>query len=215
MAEVNIIVMGKGGVGKSCLTQQFVNGHFVGSSYNATIEDKFKKNLEVDGVNVFATILDTAGQDQYSALRKFYMPLGDVFVLVYDITQDFTFEEINVIKDEIFSANERHAELPYILIGNKSDLEDDRVVEQQEGKKLCDVLQGKGGHWFFMEASAKTNHNVNELFRKAISEAMRYGTNTSTSGGAGVMGAGAKTTIGSGGSGGTKKKKKKSMCTLL
>ena len=44
--------MGKGGVGKSCLTQQFVNGMFVGASYNATIEDKFTKNLEVDGVNV-------------------------------------------------------------------------------------------------------------------------------------------------------------------
>ena len=38
MAEVKIVVMGKGGVGKSCLTQQFVNGHFVGSSYNATID---------------------------------------------------------------------------------------------------------------------------------------------------------------------------------
>ena len=45
MAEVKIIVMGKGGVGKSCLTQQFVNGMFVGASYNATIEDKFTKNL--------------------------------------------------------------------------------------------------------------------------------------------------------------------------
>ena len=100
------------------------------------------------------------------------------------------------------------------LIGNKSDLEDDRVVEKEEGSKLCDVLQGKGGHWFFMEASAKTNHNVDELFRKAISEAMRYGTNTATAGASGVMGAGAKTTIGSS-SGSTGKKKKKSLCTLL
>lgn len=214
MAEVKIIVMGKGGVGKSCLTQQFVNGHFVGSSYNATIEDKFTKNLEVNGVNVFAEILDTAGQDQYSSLRKFFMPLGDVFVLVYDITQDFTFEEIAVIKEEIFSANARHASLPYILIGNKCDLEDDRVVEKEEGQKLCEALERKGGHWFFMEASAKSNTNVDELFRKAISEAMKHGTSSDAgaSGASGVMGAGAKTTIGNSLSG---KKKKKSMCTLL
>mmetsp|Transcript_141800 Transcript_141800/g.344438 ORF Transcript_141800/g.344438 Transcript_141800/m.344438 type:complete len:213 (-) Transcript_141800:17-655(-) len=212
MAEVKIVVMGKGGVGKSCLTQQFVNGHFVGSSYNATIEDKFTKNLEVNGLNVFCEILDTAGQEQYSALRKFFMPLGDVFVLVYDITQDFTFEEIAAIKEEIFSANARHASLPYILIGNKCDLEDDRVVEKDEGIKLCEALEQKGGHWFFMEASAKTNTNVNELFRKAISEAIKHGSSSTSSGGSGVMGAGAKTTIGATPA---KKKKKKPMCTLL
>lgn len=213
MADVKIIVMGKGGVGKSCLTQQFVNGMFVGASYNATIEDKFTKNLEVDGTNVFAEILDTAGQDQYSALRKFFMPLGDVFVLVYDITQDFTFEEINPIKDEIFAANERSMELPFILIGNKSDMEDDRVVTVEEGQNLCKAMEKNGGHWHFMEASAKENINVKELFRKAISEALRLQTNqTSGGGGSGVMGAGTQTNIGRAA---TQKKKKKSFCTLL
>jgi small GTP-binding protein len=214
MADVKIIVMGKGGVGKSCLTQQFVNGMFVGASYNATIEDKFTKNLEVDGQNVFAEILDTAGQDQYSALRKFFMPLGDVFVLVYDITQDFTFEEINPIKDEIFAANDRHMELPFILIGNKSDMEEDRVVTVEEGQNLCKAMEKSGGHWHFMEASAKENVNVTELFRKAISEALRLQTNNNagSSGSSGVMGAGTQTHIGRTAN---KKKKKKSMCTLL
>lgn len=212
MAEVKIIVMGKGGVGKSCLTQQFVNGMFVGASYNATIEDKFTKNLEVDGVNVFAEILDTAGQDQYSALRKFFMPLGDVFVLVYDITQDFTFDEINPIKEEIFAANERHMQLPFILVGNKCDMDGDRVVTVEEGNSLCETLQKSGGVWHFMEASAKENINVNDMFRKAISEALRLQTNKSAGTGSGVMGAGTKTNIGSSG---PVKKKKKSMCTLL
>jgi small GTP-binding protein len=179
--------MGKGGVGKSCLTQQFVNGMFVGASYNATIEDKFTKNLEVDGVNVFAEILDTAGQDQYSALRKFFMPLGDVFVLVYDITQDFTFDEINPIKEEIFAANDRHMQLPYILVGNKCDMDSDRVVTVEEGNSLCRTLERSGGHWHFMEASAKENINVNEMFRKAISEALRLQTNKNQGTGSGVM----------------------------
>ena len=48
--------------------------------------------------------------------------------------------------------------------------------EKEEGEKLCEALERKGGHWFFMEASAKTNTNVDELFRKAISEAMAHGT---------------------------------------
>lgn len=213
MAEVKIIVMGKGGVGKSCMTQQFVNDLFVGASYNATIEDKFTKNLEVDGVNVFAEILDTAGQDQYSALRKFFMPLGDVFVLVYDITQDFTFDEINHIKEEIFAANPRHQDLPYILVGNKCDMDDDRVVTVEEGQSLCTALTKGGGQWHFMEASAKSNINVAEVFRKAISEALRLQTNTNSSAGSGVMGAGTQTNIGRPEPG--SKKKKKSMCTLL
>ena len=186
-----------------------MNGHFVGSSYNATIEDKFTKNLEVNGVNVFCEILDTAGQDQYS-LRKFLMPLGDVFVLVYDITQDFTFEEIAVIKEEIFSAN-ASCEPSLHSLGNKCDLEEDRQ-EKEEGEKLCEALERKGP-LVFMEASAKTNTNVDELFRKAISEAMAHGTSSDAAGGSGVMGAGAKTTIGN--SLTLRKKKKKSMCTLL
>jgi small GTP-binding protein len=142
---------------------------------------------EVDGVNVFAEILDTAGQDQYSALRKFFMPLGDVFVLVYDITQDFTFDEINPIKEEIFAANERHMQLPFILVGNKCDMDGDRVVTVEEGNSLCETLQKSGGVWHFMEASAKENINVNDMFRKAISEALRLQTNKSAGTGSGVM----------------------------
>ena len=142
---------------------------------------------EVDGVNVFAEILDTAGQDQYSALRKFFMPLGDVFVLVYDITQDFTFDEINPIKEEIFAANERHMQLPFILVGNKCDMDGDRVVTVEEGNSLCETLQKSGGVWHFMEASAKENINVNDMFRKAISEALRLQTNKSQGTGSGVM----------------------------
>ena len=82
-----------------------------------------------------------AGQDQYSALRRYFMPTGDAFLLVYDVTNDSTFEEINLLRDEIFAANTRANDLP--LLGNKCDDTDNRVVEE-EGRKLQDVL-GKGG----------------------------------------------------------------------
>ena len=142
--NVKLIVMGKGGVGKSCLTHQFVQNRFIGSSYNATIEDKFTKHCEVDGKAVFCEILDTAGQDQYSALRRYFMPTGDAFLLVYDVTNDSTFEEINPLRDEIFAANTRANDLPFILLGNKCDDTDNRVVEEEEGRKLQDVLGKRG-----------------------------------------------------------------------
>eukprot|EP00949_MAST-11_sp_MAST-11-sp1_P001065 g1065.t1 len=206
--NVKLIVMGKGGVGKSCLTHQFVQNRFIGSSYNATIEDKFTKHCEVDGKAVFCEILDTAGQDQYSALRRYFMPTGDAFLLVYDVTNDSTFEEINPLRDEIFAANTRANDLPFILLGNKCDDTDNRVVEEEEGRKLQDVLGKRGGVCRFFETSAKTNVNVKEAFREAISLALRLNTNHATGAGAGgVMGAGTKNTVG--------QKKKKSGCMLL
>lgn len=63
-----MVMVGGGGVGKSCLTIQFIQNHFV-SDYDPTIEDSYRKQLSVDGVAVMADILDTAGQEEFSAMR--------------------------------------------------------------------------------------------------------------------------------------------------
>jgi len=63
--EYNIVVLGSGGVGKSCLTAQFVQNIWI-ESYDPTIEDSYRKTLEVDGRQVVLEILDTAGTEQFS-----------------------------------------------------------------------------------------------------------------------------------------------------
>jgi len=216
--NVKLIVMGQGGVGKSCLTQQFCLNRFVGDSYSPTVEDKFTKHLEVNGKAVFAEILDTAGQDQYSDLRPHFLPHGDAFVLVYAINDNETFEKIDEFHEQIFQVNERAAQLPIILIGNKCDMESERRVEVEEGQVKKNELQERGGKVIFFETSAKDNLNVEEAFRKAISLSLELNTSSESTTTSGVMGAGKSNTYEAGNSAAAAKKKSGglfSKCSLL
>merc|ERR1711924_105017 len=78
--EYRIVVVGAGGVGKSALTVRFIQGNFV-EKYDPTIEDSYRKQVAVDGVAVLLDIMDTAGQEEYSALRDQYMKTGQGFIL--------------------------------------------------------------------------------------------------------------------------------------
>lgn len=117
MREYKIVVLGSGGVGKSALTVQFVQGIFV-EKYDPTIEDSYRKQVEVDGQQCMLEILDTAGtvrpgtseasdpvqlyfQEQFTAMRDLYMKNGQGFVLVYSITAQSTFNDLMDLRDQI------------------------------------------------------------------------------------------------------------------
>ena len=86
MREYKIVVLGSGGVGKSALTVQFVQGIFV-EKYDPTIEDSYMKyNYMVDEEPISLEIMDTAGQDAFIGARNAYYQSNDGFVFVYSIT---------------------------------------------------------------------------------------------------------------------------------
>ncbi|KAL1117803.1 hypothetical protein AAG570_004118 [Ranatra chinensis] len=91
MTEYKLVVVGAGGVGKSALTIQLIQNHFV-DEYDPTIEDSYRKQVVIDGETCLLDILDTAGQEEYSAMR----------------------EQIKRVKDA--------EEVPMVLVGNKCDL---------------------------------------------------------------------------------------------
>ncbi|KAF6005557.1 Ras- protein rsr1 [Brettanomyces bruxellensis] len=79
MRDYKLVVLGAGGVGKSCLTVQFVQEVYI-DSYDPTIEDSYTKEIEVDGRACNLEILDTAGVAQFTAMRELYIKMGKDFV---------------------------------------------------------------------------------------------------------------------------------------
>ncbi|KAK6009436.1 Ras family protein, partial [Ostertagia ostertagi] len=78
MREFKVVVLGSGGVGKSALTVQFVSSTFI-EKYDPTIEDFYRKEIEVDGQPCVLEILDTAGTEQFSSMRDLYIKNGQVW----------------------------------------------------------------------------------------------------------------------------------------
>merc|ERR1711972_684228 len=154
---MGIVGLGSGGVGKSALTVQFVQGIFV-EKYDPTIEDSYRKQVEVDGQQCMLEILDTAGTEQFTAMRDLYMKNGQGFVLVYSITAQSTFNDLQDLREQILRVKDSE-EVPMVLVGNKCDLEDERVVGKDQGMNMARQF----GSCSFMETSAKAKIGVSDV----------------------------------------------------
>jgi GTPase KRas len=167
LREYKLVVVGGGGVGKSALTIQFIQSHFV-DEYDPTIEDSYRKQCVIDDEVALLDVLDTAGQEEYSAMREQYMRTGEGFLCVYSITSRQSFEEINTFHQQILRVKDRDY-FPMIVVGNKCDQDDKREVNQNEGKELAKTFGCK-----FLETSAKNKINVDEAFHDLVREIRRH-----------------------------------------
>ncbi|OWF52960.1 ras-related protein R-Ras2-like [Mizuhopecten yessoensis] len=152
-----LVVVGGGGVGKSALTIQFIQSYFV-TDYDPTIEDSYTKQCVIDEVVARLDILDTAGQEEFSAMREQYMRSGEGFLLVFSVTDKSSFNEIYKFHKQILRVKDRE-EFPMILVANKADLDHSRVVSREEGAELAEQLGIN-----YIEASAKVRVNVDQAF---------------------------------------------------
>uniref|UniRef100_A0A8C5RTA1 small monomeric GTPase n=6 Tax=Colubroidea TaxID=34989 RepID=A0A8C5RTA1_LATLA len=166
MREYKVVVLGSGGVGKSALTVQFVTGTFI-EKYDPTIEDFYRKEIEVDCSPSVLEILDTAGTEQFASMRDLYIKNGQGFILVYSLVNQQSFQDIKPMRDQIVRVK-RYEKVPLILVGNKVDLESEREVLSAEGRALAQ-------EWGcpFMETSAKSKTMVDELFAEIVRQ-MNY-----------------------------------------
>ena len=161
-----VITFGSSCVGKSCLVKQFVFHRFI-EDYDFSIEDSYRKVITVDGETRQLDVIDTVGQEEYSAMRDQEYRKGDGFILTYSITDRASFEDVTDFADGIIRV--RAAEyVPIVLCGCKCDLEEERQVSTEEGQKLADE---RG--WPFIETSAKDRTNVEEAFVMVTRAIMR------------------------------------------
>ena len=178
MTEYKLVIVGGGGVGKSALTIQLIQNHFI-DEYDPTIEDSYSKSFRtvsnlfnkrsgkqvtIDDETCLLDILDTAGQEEYSAMRDQYMRTGQGFLLVFAITSRSSFDEVNTFREQILRVKDKDR-VPMALVGNKCDLETERQVTTSEGNDLA-----KSYGCPFFESSAKTRVNVEESFFAVVRE---------------------------------------------
>jgi len=152
-----VIMVGSGGVGKSALTLQFMYDEFV-EDYEPTKADSYRKKVVLDGEEVQIDILDTAGQEDYAAIRDNYFRSGEGFLCVFSITEDESFQATQEFREQILRVKGDET-IPFILVGNKSDLTDRRAVSLANAR-----AQSEDWKVPYVETSAKTRENVDKVF---------------------------------------------------
>jgi len=168
---LKIIILGDSGVGKTSLMYQYVNKKF-SNQYKATIgADFLTKEVMVDDKLVTLQIWDTAGQERFQSLGVAFYRGADACVLVFDVNVAKTFENLNSWREEfLIQAGPRDPEnFPFIVLGNKIDLENSRVVSQKKALAWC---AAKGNIPYF-ETSAKEAINVEQAFQTVAKNAMK------------------------------------------
>ncbi|KAI7557306.1 Ras-like, partial [Hortaea werneckii] len=128
----------------------------------------YRKQCVIDDEVALLDVLDTAGQEEYSAMREQYMRTGEGFLLVYSMTSRQSFEEIITFQQQILRVKDRDY-FPIIVVGNKCDLESEREVSTEEGKELARSFGCK-----FIETSAKSRINVDNAFYDIVREIRKY-----------------------------------------
>jgi Ras-related protein M-Ras len=157
-----LVVVGDGGVGKSALTIQFFQRTFV-ADYDPTIEDSYTQHCEIDGQWCVLDVLDTAGQEGFSAMREQYMRKGDGFLLVFSVTDNNSYNTVRQFHTQISRVKDRD-DCPMLLVGNKVDLLHQRRVQTEQGMELARQLNIP-----YIETSAKDPPlNVDNAFHQVV-----------------------------------------------
>ena len=155
--DIKIITLGDSRVGKTSLIIKYIENKFSTTFVTTMGFDIKNKQITLkDGTEAKLMIFDTAGQERFKSLAENYIKKANGILLVYDISEKQSFQNIENWMDSI---RENSNELPIILIGNKSDLNDERQVSIEEGQQKADEFGCP-----FYETSCKTGDNVNKCF---------------------------------------------------
>jgi len=168
---LKVLILGDSGVGKTSLMNQYVNKKFT-NQYKATIgADFLTKEVMIDDKLVTMQIWDTAGQERFQSLGVAFYRGADCCVLVYDLTNPKTFESMDSWRDEfLVQACPRDPDnFPFVVIGNKADLESKRRVSSARAQQWCKSKNSIPYH----ETSAATAQNVEAAFQEIARKALK------------------------------------------
>ena len=155
-----VVLLGDSGVGKTCIIARYISGSFDKNSPTTNGASFCSKNVRFDqlGKNLLLDIWDTAGQEKYKALTKFFYKDAAVCILVYDITRKESFDNL---KDYWYNQLKENSDKNIIIgvAGNKSDLYENEQVKENEARDWAKEIGA-----VFELTSAANNTGINDLF---------------------------------------------------
>lgn len=160
-----VMLLGDSGVGKTCLLVRFKDDTFLSGSFIATVGIDFRnKTIVINDKQVKLQIYDTAGQERFRSVTHSYYRDANALLLLYDVTSLTSFNNVRAWLSDIHEY--AHSDVIVILIANKVDKTQERVVTREMGEKLANEYDVT-----YIETSAKTGLNVEFCF-KAIGQAL-------------------------------------------
>ena len=161
----SILLLGDSCVGKTSLISRYANGIFK-DEYIATVGLDFVSKQEIiNDKNINVKLWDTAGQERYKALTPSYLRGADGVVLVFDVTNSETFDNLKFWLDSLKNnLGENNSFLPVVINGNKIDI-DDRDISKDDANKFA-----QENNYKYFETSAKSGVGVDELFREIVNQ---------------------------------------------
>jgi len=168
MREFKAVVLGAGGVGKSALTVRFMRNEFV-ESYDPTIQEEYRKTVDIDGEMTWLEVLDTAGAEQFTAINELYITAGRGFILVFSLTLEASLREVTSLRQQILRIKGENSRVPMVLVGTKLDLTSEREVSPSHIEDLA-------ARWKIpvYETSAKRDWDVSHAFEDLVRQMRQY-----------------------------------------
>ena len=162
--SVKVTLLGNSGVGKTCIIYRFTNNDFKEGTMTTRGADYSQKSVTIKNQTINLDLWDTAGQENYRSLGRHFYKDSLIVILVYDITNRESFEDLKTIwYNDLKRYGEKYSVLA--VVGNKSDLYENEVVNDKEGEKFAEEKNAE-----FMLVSAKTGNNVNNLFNVLVNK---------------------------------------------
>ncbi len=158
MISIKVILIGDSGVGKTCLIQQYTNQQFQEETVSTiAVSDKLTKEVKVGEKTIKLEIWDTAGQERYRSVNKIYMKDAKIALLVYDMTVQNSFNNLQNWYKELKEIN--NSVEVFGVIANKSDLYEESVIDKTEGENYAKTINAT-----FYETSAMDYESVSAAF---------------------------------------------------
>ncbi|CAG9773091.1 unnamed protein product [Ceutorhynchus assimilis] len=169
---LKVVILGDGGVGKSCLMNRFVSNQFDEHSFHTIGVEFLNKDLDIEGQTYTLQIWDTAGQERFKTLRTPFYRGSDICMLTYAIDDKMSFKNLEMWRKEFayYADLKESNQIPFIVVGNKSDVSSEaREVSQLEMETWCN----ENSITSCIETSAKSASNVEEAFKMAVQHWLR------------------------------------------